>query len=168
MPDVIISDNQISKFSTRNAPIDEIHRKHLFTKKADTHWEVEKSRDVKGLLNQSWGDGTMAATSDWRLQTSESLKTASKGNMTEGSTFITRRFQITGGRVTPPLEKCFGTSSHCPLHCCFLCFFLWYCHLRIEVTAILWQSVQHWKYTVSKHFLLFFLRKAILANKDFS
>lgn len=64
VPDVIISDNQISKFCTQNAPIDEIHWKYNFIKKVDAQWEAEKSGDMKGLLNESWGDGTVAAISD--------------------------------------------------------------------------------------------------------
>lgn len=150
VPDVILSDNQISKSSTRN---DEIHCKHQEGRYAPGSGEVQRR---EGVVEWKLGRWHRAATSDWRSQTSDSLKTASKGNVTEGGTFITRRFKFTGGRVGPPMEKCFGTSPCCPLHCCFLCFFLWCYHLRIEVTAILWQSVQLWEYTVSKHFLHFF------------
>lgn len=64
VPDITISNNQISKFSTQNAPIDEIRWKYNFIKKVDAQCEAEKSRGMKGLLNESWGDSTMAAISD--------------------------------------------------------------------------------------------------------
>lgn len=109
----------MSKLSTKHDPTDEIHWKHHFTKTAGTQWEAEKSRDTKALLNKSWGDGTMAPISDWRSQTSQGLRTTSKGNVAEGSTFITNRFKFTRGRMAPPMENRSGTSSRWLLHCCF-------------------------------------------------
>lgn len=73
---------------------------------------------MKGL-NESWGDGTMAAISEWRSQTSQHSRTTSERKVTEESTFTTNRFKLTGRKMTPSMEKCPGMSSSCLLQICF-------------------------------------------------
>lgn len=42
-----------------------------FTKAADMQWELEKSGDIEGLLDESWRKGVKATTSDFRSQNSQ-------------------------------------------------------------------------------------------------